>query len=60
MVKRLYYNGRVLGALFNILVRFPELRFCQLLSILELDKDNFYEEPDKTLRRIYESDFFKN
>lgn len=60
MVNRLYYNGKILGALFNILIRFPELRFCQLLNILELNKDNFYEEPDKTLQRIYKSNFFKD
>jgi len=60
MVDRSYYNGKILGTLYSILDKHPDLRFCQLLSILDLDKDNFYEEPDKTLQRIYGSHFFKN
>lgn len=37
--------------MFKIFLKY-DLRFCQLLSILGLDSDNFYEEPDKTFKRI--------
>lgn len=52
MVNRRKYNFKIIVKLVKIMIKHPELRFCQILSILELDKDNFYEEPDKTLSRI--------
>ena len=52
MVDRSKYNFKIITELTKIVSRHPDLRFCQILSILELDKDNFYEEPDKTLERI--------
>ena len=59
MVDRSYYNGKILEALFDVLSKHPELRFCQLLTILDLDKDRFYEEPDKTYRKIIENRIFQ-
>jgi len=52
MVNRRKYNLRIIVVLLKIIFKYPELRFCQILSNLGLDKDNFYEEPDKTLKRI--------
>lgn len=52
MVNRKKYNLLIVWELTIIIVKHPNLRFCQILSILELDKDNFYEEPDKTLVKI--------
>lgn len=60
MVNRKKYNLLIVWELMTIIVKYPDLRFCQILSILELDKDNFNEEPDKTLEKIYASNFFKN
>lgn len=60
MVNRKKYNLLIVWELMTIIVKHPDLRFCQILSILELDKDNFYEEPDKTLQSIHDSNFFKN
>ena len=33
-----------------IVEKLPELRFCQILTILNLDKDLFYEESVDTLK----------
>ena len=60
MVNRSYYNGLIILALLKIMRRYPDLRFCQILTILGLDRDNFYEEPDKTLERIYANRTFTN
>ena len=49
--KRRANNLKVLWGMFKIFLKY-DLRFCQLLSILGLDSDNFYEEPDKTFKRI--------
>lgn len=58
MVNRRKYNLKIVVELIKIIVRNPELRFCQILSILELDKDNFYEEPDKTWKKVLENRTF--
>lgn len=50
-LKRRWNNCKILWEMFKIFLKY-DLRFCQLLSILGLDSDNFYEEPDKTLKRI--------
>jgi len=60
MVDRLIYNCKILSELGKIIISHPYLRFCQILAILGLDKDNFYEEPDETLQRIYKSNFLKD
>lgn len=52
MVNRRKYNFKIIVELIKVIIVHPDLRFCQILSILELDRDNFYEEPDKTLSRI--------
>lgn len=45
-------NGNILTLLWYIVERHPELRFRQILHILDLDKDGFYEEPSKTYERL--------
>lgn len=59
MVNRAYYNGLILGTLLKIMRKYPDMRFGQILSNLELTEDLFYEEPDKTLKRICNSEFYK-
>lgn len=59
MVNRFLCNYTILCILDEIVSACPELRFTQILSNLGLDKDNFYEEPDKTLERICNSSFYK-
>lgn len=59
MVNRAYYNGLILGTLLKIMRKYPDMRFGQLLSNLELTEDLFYEEPDKTLERIHNSELYK-
>ena len=51
-MSRLEYNYKILYRLTYLISRFPDWRFTQLLSNLGLDKDRFYEEPDKTLELI--------
>lgn len=58
MVNRKKYNLLIVWKLMTIIVKHPNLRFCQILSILELDKDNFYEEPDKTWKKVLENRTF--
>lgn len=60
MVNRKKYNLLIVWDLISIIIKHPDLRFCQILSILELDRDRFNEEPDTTLKRIHDSDLFKN
>jgi len=52
MINREKYNLLIINRLLCILAIFPDWRFTQLLSNLGLDKDRFYEEPDKTLELI--------
>lgn len=52
MINRLEYNIKILNRLQFLLYTFSDWRFTQLLSNLGLDKDRFYEEPDKTLETI--------
>lgn len=51
-MSRLEYNNEILYKLTYLVHRFPDWRFTQLLSNIGLDKDLFYEEPNKTLERI--------
>lgn len=60
MVDRFRYNCEILNKLGTIVLNNPNLRFCQILSILDLDKDRFYEEPDKTLKSINENRILKD
>lgn len=45
-------NLNILTDLKFIVEQYPELRFCQILSILGLDKDKFNEESVVTLNHI--------
>jgi len=60
MVNRKKYNLLIAWDLITIIIKYPDLRFCQILSDLGLDKDRYNEEPDKTLESIHASSFFKN
>lgn len=54
-VNRLWYNLRILGLIIKFLKKNPDLRFIQALyatRILHSFDDYFYEEPDKTLKRL--------
>lgn len=46
------FNLRIVDLLKEIIENNPDLRFTQILSILELDKDKFYEEPHITLTNM--------
>ena len=48
------YNEMIVDELGDIVFRYPSLRFCQILSILRCDGDNFNEEPVDTYNRIIE------
>lgn len=45
-------NLEIISLLSNIVEKHPELRFCQILTILNLDKDKFYEESVDTLKEL--------
>jgi len=46
------FNLRIVDLLKEIIENNPDLRFTQILSMLELDKDKFYEEPHITLTNM--------
>ena len=50
--KRQTANLEIISLLSNIVEKHPELRFCQILTILNLDKDKFYEESVDTLKDL--------
>jgi hypothetical protein len=45
-------NLNILQDIKFIIEQYPDLRFTQILSILNLDKDNFYEESVVTLNKV--------
>lgn len=45
-------NLEILSFIRNLVEKYPKLRFCQILTILKLDKDRFYEESIDTLKSI--------
>ena len=45
-------NLEIISLLNNIVEKYPKLRFCQILTILNLDKDKFYEESVDTLKEL--------
>ena len=47
-------NKEILGIIENLVENNSQLRFCQILTILGLDNDNFNEESVDTLTRIKE------
>lgn len=61
---RLRNNIKILELLADFMETREDLRFCQVLNILGLDKDRFYEEPNDTIKdiekRIAEIENFEN
>ena len=49
---RLEANLLILKELETYLKKYPDLRFCQALFALDLDKDTFFQEPIVTLKII--------
>ena len=49
---RLRNNLQILTLLAKFMGTREDLRFCQVLNILGLDKDRFYEEPQDTLQLL--------
>jgi hypothetical protein len=47
-------NKEIVEILNKIVEDYPEMRFCQILTILSLDRDRFYEESCDTLKKIKE------
>lgn len=45
-------NLAILNLLFKIVYKHPELRFTQILHLLDLDKDKFQEESRTTLKGV--------
>ena len=45
-------NLEIISLLSNIVEKHPELRFYQILEILNLNKDKFYEESVDTLKEL--------
>lgn len=54
MEERTIYNQKIIDAIQKVLNTHPYLRFTQLLTILKLDEDRFYEEPKETYCKIME------
>ena len=50
--KRRTSNLEILEYIRKIVEAYPELRFTQILTILELDKDKFNEESVITLKHV--------
>jgi hypothetical protein len=54
MDDRVVYNQKIMDEIQKILDTHRYLRFTQLLSILKLNEDRFYEEPRETYHKIME------
>ena len=55
MMTRLEANIKILNIIKQLACMFPDMRFNQLLSNIQVvleDKDQFYEESEKTLDRL--------
>lgn len=53
--KRFYWNLRLCGKVFWVIWKFPQLRFEQILSGMDLCQEwRFYEEPWETFKRLKE------
>ena len=55
MPNRQENNSAIVDILHQIVNYNPQLRFCQILYIIGLTEDKFYEEPWDTLKRILEN-----
>lgn len=51
---RLKYNAKILGLIWDIAIEYPDLRFCQIMSILGYDfsQDRFNEESYSTYAKM--------
>lgn len=55
VIKRRKYNFRIINALTEIAIKYPELRFQQILqgyNIIENGVDKFYEESEETFTKL--------
>jgi hypothetical protein len=53
MVKRKFCNLEILTILFKMVMKYPDIRFNQLLFNLDLGAEKYYnEEPERTLYRL--------
>jgi hypothetical protein len=53
MVKRKFYNLEILAILFKMVMKYPDIRFNQLLFNLDLGAEKYYnEESERTLYRL--------
>ena len=52
--KRYYYNLKILRFLAEFFEGYQYLRFCQLIDILNKNKNYYFEEPEDTLKRYEE------
>jgi hypothetical protein len=53
MVKRKIFNLQILALLFKLVLKYPDIRFNQLLFNLDLGAEKYYnEEPERTLYRL--------
>lgn len=50
---RLEANKEIISLISEMIIRYPDLRFAQIMAILSFyDKEKFYEESTETLRII--------
>lgn len=56
IVQRHKYNRLIIDELISIINEHPELRFRQILTILNLDNDGFYEESVTTYQKLLQRD----
>lgn len=53
MVKRKIFNLKILILLFKLVLKYPDIRFNQLLFNLDLGLEKYYnEESERTLTRV--------
>lgn len=53
MVKRKVFNLQILALLFKLVLKYPDIRFNQLLFNLDLGSEKYYnEESERTFARI--------
>lgn len=50
--KRQEYNLKIHEMVLDMINKYPELRYNQILSILEIDTQAFNEEPWETYRKM--------
>lgn len=45
-------NDEIMAIISSVMSKYPDLRFMQVLYLLDITKVSFYEAPEKTLTRI--------